>query len=201
LEFEPSKRGMIHSRTAAREAALAALYQIFVGKAKPVTAISEILKRELYSAETQLFIKELVNGVMDYKKELDAHIKPLVSAKWDFYRIAIIERTLLRMACYELFYIENIPPKATINEAVTIAKKYGSAESSNFVNGILANLYELSPKVDWDPSKLSKEEEFENPTPLEESEESELEMIQEDSTEFEQLKKSAPWTIAKDEEK
>jgi N utilization substance protein B len=78
--------------------------------------------------------------VVDYENEIDEHIM-FHSEKWDFNRIAIIDKLILRMAITELLYFPDIPAKVTINEAIEIAKRYSTDNSGRFVNGILDAVY------------------------------------------------------------
>ena len=81
-------------------------------------------------------LRELVAGVADHLEELDAFIVRY-SEHWRLSRMTIVDRNLLRLAIYELLYQPEIPPKVVINEAVEMAKRYGSEASGGFVNGIL----------------------------------------------------------------
>ena len=82
------------------------------------------------------YLKELVAGVDSHLEELDAFIVRY-SEHWRLSRMTIVDRNLLRLAIYELLYQPQIPPKVVINEAVEMAKRYGSEASGGFVNGIL----------------------------------------------------------------
>jgi N utilization substance protein B len=82
------------------------------------------------------YLKELVEGVGSHLEELDAFIVRY-SEHWRLERMTIVDRNLLRLAIYELLYQSQIPPKVVINEAVEMAKRYGSEASGGFVNGIL----------------------------------------------------------------
>lgn len=81
-------------------------------------------------------LERLVYTVLDHREECDELITKL-AANWEFDRIAVIDRILLRIGICELFYFPEIPPKATINEAIEIAKRYSTEKSGKFVNGIL----------------------------------------------------------------
>ncbi|MCL5097990.1 MAG: transcription antitermination factor NusB [Candidatus Omnitrophica bacterium] len=87
-------------------------------------------------AATRKFADDLINGVLKYRDELDQQIKKYAQ-NWDLHRMAVVDRNVLRMAIFEMFYREDIPPIVSINEAVDIAKKYSTEESGKFVNGIL----------------------------------------------------------------
>ena len=84
----------------------------------------------------RLFGEKLIRGVLDQMEELDNIISKEVK-NWDINRIAKVDRSILRLAIYEMFYREDIPPVVTINEAIDIAKKFSTEKSGSFVNGIL----------------------------------------------------------------
>ncbi len=86
--------------------------------------------------DTRSFMEILSRGVVENIKGIDEIINRY-SSHWRITRMPNIDRNILRMAIYEIAYLRNIPPAVTINEAVEIAKKYGSEESSGFINGIL----------------------------------------------------------------
>jgi N utilization substance protein B len=86
--------------------------------------------------ETALFTEDLVRGVMREHRKIDAVLARL-SRHWSLDRMAVIDRNIIRLALYEIFFRDDIPPKVTINEYVSIAKKYSTEESGSFVNGIL----------------------------------------------------------------
>ena len=84
----------------------------------------------------RLFGDKLIRGVLDQIEDLDKIITKEVK-NWDVSRIAKVDRSILRLAIYEMFYREDIPPIVTINEAIDIAKKFSTEKSGSFVNGIL----------------------------------------------------------------
>ena len=131
----------MRKRTQAREDALKILYQ------------SEIVRREILDAAkiywsefnkvdsvVQKFADRLILGVKDNLDPIDQYISKYAT-NWQLKRMAVIDRNILRIGVYELFYASDIPPKVTINEAVELAKKYGDVESSKFVNGILDKIH------------------------------------------------------------
>jgi len=81
-------------------------------------------------------MERLVLGVLEHGQEIDQLITKY-SENWRLDRINIIDRAILRMATFELFYCEDIPPKVTLNEAIELGKRFGSEESGSFINGIL----------------------------------------------------------------
>ena len=87
-------------------------------------------------SETQRFARELVEGVLQHLPQIDECIRS-VAENWDLARMAVVDRNILRLGAFELLHRRDIPPKVAINEAVDLAKRYGSADSGTFVNGIL----------------------------------------------------------------
>ncbi|QHS22718.1 transcription antitermination factor NusB [Virgibacillus sp. MSP4-1] len=93
----------------------------------------------LEGAAIHEFTSELVRGVITYKDDIDQAISEQL-VNWSLNRIASVERTLLRLAVYEIKYNETIPIKVSINEAVEIAKEYGEENSGKFINGVLSKI-------------------------------------------------------------
>lgn len=107
--------------------------------------IKEILKRNLGRYETAIddtkFVEQLVKGVLKEQDTLDETIRP-IAPDWPIEQIARIDRNILRIGVYELLHQADIvPPKVAINEAVELAKAFGSDNSSKFVNGVLGTAY------------------------------------------------------------
>ncbi len=88
------------------------------------------------AAAIRLFAEPLIRGTIEHQDELDELIKKYVK-NWNFNRIAVVDRNVLRLAIFEMLYREDIPPIVSINEAVDIAKRFSTEESGRFVNGIL----------------------------------------------------------------
>ena len=125
-----------YSRSQCREWALQCLYQgEFSGPPDPAAA-EQFWSNFQDGGTPPAYFKELVVGVGSHLEELDALIVRY-SEHWRLERMTIVDRNLLRLAIYELLYQPGIPPKVVINEAVEMAKRYGSEASSAFVNGIL----------------------------------------------------------------
>lgn len=105
----------------------------------------EILKRNLdrykSSIDDTSFIEKLVEGVITHQDELDAKLSPL-APEWPIEQIARIDRTVLRLGLYELLHsADKVPHKVVINEAVELAKSFGSDNSGKFINGVLGTAY------------------------------------------------------------
>jgi transcription antitermination factor NusB len=101
-----------------------------VGPVRPIIHVS------LKESAPPAYLLDLVSGVTSHLEELDVFIVRY-SEHWRLERMTIVDRNLLRLASYELLYQPNIPAKVVINEAVEMAKRYGSEASGGFINGIL----------------------------------------------------------------
>lgn len=88
------------------------------------------------SGAVRQFAEELILGTIDHVAALDARIEEYVE-NWQIERLAAVDRAILRVALYELFYRAEIPPIVSVNEAVEVAKQLSSEESGRFVNGVL----------------------------------------------------------------
>jgi N utilization substance protein B len=136
------------SRRKAREYALQLLFQLDIRKEKPtLTLFKRFWAEERPDDEMRAFAEETVTGTFKHLRTVNAKI--LACAKnWSLDRMAIVDRNVLRMAVYEILYRRDIPPSVTINEAIELAKKYGTDESGAFVNGILDCVARMAGKVD-----------------------------------------------------
>lgn len=124
------------SRRRARELTLHALYAIEMSKNPPEEVTNDVIGRENDDVSTKLFAEQLFTRAINHIDELDEMIKHK-AINWDFNRIAIIDKLILRMAICELLYFDDIPPKVTIDEAIEISKTYSTVKSGQFINGIL----------------------------------------------------------------
>lgn len=138
---------MASNRHLGRIVALQTLYEyeFRAGSADATVDITEILERNLerYEAaiDDKVFVSELVNGVKDASDDLDSKIQP-IAPEWPIDQIARIDRNIIRIGLYELLHrADKVPPKVAINEAVELAKAFGSDNSSKFVNGVLGTAY------------------------------------------------------------
>jgi N utilization substance protein B len=138
---------MASNRHLGRIVALQTLYEYeFRTQSEDTSAdVDEILTRNLTRYETAIedkaFVSDLVKGVLAEQADLDAKIQP-IAPDWPIEQIARIDRSVLRIGLYELLHLgEIVPPKVAINEAVELAKAFGSDNSSKFVNGVLGTAY------------------------------------------------------------
>ena len=127
-------------RRAARELALKFLYQSEFNSDSPDSELSPFFKRANVSEEIQNFTQALIKKLLIHEKEVDELLKK-ISANWAPDRMAVIDKNILRLGICELLFDATTPPKVVINEAVEIAKKFGTEESSDFINGILDKIF------------------------------------------------------------
>jgi len=143
----------VGSRTKARECALQALYQLDLSGGDPRDAVRGVLAHfEEADEATERFADELVRGVQSERPQIDALIQTS-STHWKLERMARVDRNILRLALYEILRRADVPVRVTLNEAVELGKKYGSEESSAFVNGVLDRIAHMdlpnaTPKLD-----------------------------------------------------
>jgi N utilization substance protein B len=123
-------------RHKARELALQLLYQIDISQTSSDEALPVFWAREKTEEDVREFVADLVKGVSDHREEIDQKIEKQ-SKNWKIYRMACIDRNILRMAIYEIFYRTDIPRNVTLDEAIELAKTFGTEDSGSFVNGVL----------------------------------------------------------------
>lgn len=129
-----------------RSVAMQALYQIDVSdlweNEKLWDIIQESLHRLSEGVEDISYIKEIISGVLQYKVQIDEAITKHATG-WIVDTIAPVERSILRLAIYEIEYYndQDIPPKVAINEAIELAKAFSGPVAGKFVNGVLGGLY------------------------------------------------------------
>ena len=128
-------------RTRARELALKLLYKLDLLGEEPTKENVSCLAAEVREPSIVEFATDLVTNCCKHRKDLDRVIAGVVR-NWDIRRMAIIDRNIMRIAVYELLYRQDIPEKVAINEAIDLAKKYSTADSGAFVNGILDKIRE-----------------------------------------------------------
>ncbi len=134
-----------HPRRAAREAVLQCLYAYEVTKESPEKILQDTLKRQHFEKNNRQFIESLFTQSMEHRDWCEAQISSRLN-NWDYNRVALLDRLLLIEAISELFFMEDVPPKVTLSEAIEIAKQYSTEESPGFVNGVLDNVYKTMIK-------------------------------------------------------
>ncbi len=135
-------------RRKAREYALQLLYQLDIRKEKPSATILKHFWAEYDpDEEVRAFADEIVKGTYKHLAKINTLIHQCAK-NWSLDRMAVVDRNVLRMAAYEILYRMDIPTSVTINEAIEIAKKYGTDDSGSFVNGILDSVARVTGKLD-----------------------------------------------------
>lgn len=137
---------MASNRHLGRIIALQSLYELDFRKQLNDKNIDleEIISRNLEqytdTIDDKEFVRKLISGVSSSIDEMDRFIQPL-APEWPIQQISRIDRNILRIAVFELQNMDDVPPKVAINEAVELAKAFGSDSSSKFVNGVLGSAY------------------------------------------------------------
>jgi transcription antitermination protein NusB len=131
------------ARHKAREVALQVLYEIDSVGHDPEDTMNRILSRTQVSEDIAGFARELVNGIIHNREQLDQNIRDFAPA-WPLDQISIVDRNILRLAIFEILHDNRIPIKVAINEAVELAKTFGSNNSSRFINGVLGSVSNLA---------------------------------------------------------
>lgn len=145
------------SRRMARELAFQILFQVDIGKIPWKDALRMMIAENEIPKHSQVFLEELVSGVMDKLQEVD-YLLSRSSEEWPLQRMASTDRNILRLAVYELLHQKDIPVEVTINEAVEIAKKFGDDDSGRFVNGVLGTIIkELQKYINLESTKAEKD--------------------------------------------
>ncbi|QHW30277.1 transcription antitermination factor NusB [Paenibacillus rhizovicinus] len=148
-------------RRLAREIVVQSLYQMEMNEEATTASAVNMLVDEVH-AENEIeadagdvgkideYIRSLLQGVVEHKAAIDDMLQHYLTG-WQVDRLSRVDRQILRLACYELVFRDDAPPKAIINEAIELAKHFGTDESGRFVNGVLGRLLqaldELKPKA------------------------------------------------------
>jgi N utilization substance protein B len=136
----PASQRHVHGRRAARTVALQALYEIDTTGHEPEDVMQRRITENSLAPDAAEYARELVNGVLQNVPNIDELIQKAAPA-WPFTQMAKIDRNIIRIALYEaLFKPEKLPFKVVVNEAVELAKLFGSESSSRFVNGVVGSI-------------------------------------------------------------
>lgn len=130
---------MAGARRRARTVALQALFEVDCAGHDPQVTISRLLTENAMAATSAAFVTDLVKGVLEHKAEIDSIIQQ-AAPLWPLKQISPIDRNILRLAILEILFDNKVPMKAAINEAVELAKTFGSESSPKFVNGVLGTI-------------------------------------------------------------
>jgi len=142
-------------RSRGREVALQVLYQVEQNSGVPPEEVRQFIQRRLLDdRKLSDFTEGLITGVKEHQVQIDAMISQ-VAENWRLDRMAAIDRNILRLGAYEMLFCPEVPVKVAINEALELAKRYSTAQSSRFVNGILDRM------LQWQVQKPKPEPEKE----------------------------------------
>lgn len=136
-------------RHLARSIIMQVLYQ-WDFRGKPTAALPAIIEQNMEEFGNGLesnveYVQETVQGVVDHIPEIDELIVKY-APHWPIDQMSLVDRNILRIGVYELHFVENIPNRVAINEAIELAKNFGGPSSGKFVNGILGAMYNEMPK-------------------------------------------------------
>jgi transcription antitermination protein NusB len=134
-----------NTRREARELILRILFQIDVGKQPLDEVVEGALAQSILEGGYRDFAEEVARGTWERQIEIDQVLHKL-TPDWTVDRQPAVDRNILRMTAYEILYRPETPVAAVINEAVELAKKYSTAESGRFVNGVLGGLARTIPR-------------------------------------------------------
>ena len=123
-------------RRLARELALKILYRYEEGDNDMPLVIEKVLEAKNYQSPDKAFSKTLVEKTLANLKEIDEKIIRVIQ-NWEYDRISVVDKIILRMGTCEMVFFDDIPPQISINEALEIGKKYGGNDSGRFINGVL----------------------------------------------------------------
>lgn len=139
------------SRRKSRELALQLLYQLdLVQAADPSPFLGGFWLRHPVEDEIRAFAESLVLGTKEHQAKIDDLITQYAE-HWELERMAVVDRNILRQGIYELLWQVQVPPKVVINEALEIARKYSTEQSTRFINGLLDRVRkELVARSDTD---------------------------------------------------
>ncbi|HEX7119642.1 MAG TPA: transcription antitermination factor NusB [Longimicrobiales bacterium] len=107
------------------------------GRGSSLDAVLAEFERERHIArDSRMFLAKLVHAVDAHVAEIDRTVEEALT-NWRLERLSVIDRNILRLAAAEMLYVEDVPPRVSIQEAIVLAEKYGTADSPRFVNGVL----------------------------------------------------------------
>lgn len=135
-------------RRLAREMVVSSLYSVELNEVQAYEALQSVIAEVMADDEvsdknsdetTNEFARKLLMGVVEHKAAIDDLLTKFLTG-WQVDRLSRVDRQILRLACYEMVFADDAPPKVAVNEAIELAKHFGTEESGKFVNGVLAKL-------------------------------------------------------------
>lgn len=134
---------MAGTRRRARIMALQALYEVDITGHRAEEVFGRLLTEKELDEEHADFARRLMEGVLQHQKDIDEKIRGFAPA-WPLSQMAAVDRNILRLAIFEVLIDNSVPVKVAINEAVELAKTYGSDSSPKFINGVLGSASALA---------------------------------------------------------
>ncbi|MCD8181542.1 MAG: transcription antitermination factor NusB [Firmicutes bacterium] len=129
------------TRSEARDAAFTQIFQMSLHEDDMEVIMDELLKARP-ECETNLgYIKNVIDGVAEHEEEIEEIISKHLKPGWTLSRISKASLAIMKLAVFEMKYVDDVPAKVAINEAVELAKRYGGDDDPNFVNGLLGSVY------------------------------------------------------------
>ena len=136
---------MTGQRRKARAVALQAMYEIDTTRHEAEEVLGRLLAEENLSGDNTAFVRQMVKQVVAHQEEIDGNIQRFAPT-WPVEQLSAIDRNILRLAISEILFDNRVIIKVAINEAVELAKKFGSENSSKFVNGVLGSISALAER-------------------------------------------------------
>jgi len=136
---------MTGQRRKARAVALQAMYEIDTTRHEAEEVLGRLLAEENLSGDNTAFVRQMVKQVVEHQAEIDGNIQRFAPT-WPVEQLSAIDRNILRLAISEILFDNRVIIKVAINEAVELAKKFGSENSSKFVNGVLGSISALAER-------------------------------------------------------
>ena len=144
-QFSDCKAATMDRRTRARELTMQALYQLDVQGSDIIEMLGEFFaEAEETDESARALASAWTRGTWEHVKECDRFIDNS-TIKWEFTRLSPVDKSILRLAVYQLKFCPEIPPKVAINEAIELAKKFSTDKSPGFVNGVLDAVLKAGP--------------------------------------------------------
>lgn len=131
-------------RSRAREVALQLLFQRDINERINRAALERFVQDRLRDETLTSFCLGLYEGVLTHQADIDRRLSE-AAENWRLVRMAAVDRNVLRLGAYELLYVPDLPPNVALDEAIKLARRYGTADSSAFVNGVLDRLRQPPP--------------------------------------------------------
>lgn len=128
------------TRSGARECAFSLVFQLGTASSDTEFLFEQLMEDKPESADNIRYIREVVCGVSENIEQLDEKISAVLPSNRGITRLSKSVLSILRLAIYEIFYVDDVPEKVAINEAVEIAKKYAEDDAAAFVNGVLSGV-------------------------------------------------------------